>query len=77
MAYADDPELEDPTASEDPSVQHYAGYCRQCDAQLGDPMTTIADSQNEVDLHLQHNPDHHAHVSDYPFQSDHPGPVSG
>jgi hypothetical protein len=75
MSYSDDPELDNPAATDDPSVQHYAGYCLECDSQLGDPMTTVADSQNEVDLHLQHNPEHKAHVSAYPFHSDHPGPV--
>ena len=76
MSYDDDPELKNPTAEDDTSVQHYAGYCITEDAQLGDPMTTVAASQAEVDLHLQHQPDHQAHVSAYPFQKDHPDPVS-
>jgi hypothetical protein len=62
--------------SDDPGVQHYAGYCHECDAQLGDPMTTVAESQGEVDLHIEHNPEHHAHVSEYPFHSDRPPPVN-
>jgi hypothetical protein len=76
MSYDDDPELKDPTAKDDPSVQHYAGYCVEEDAQLGDPMTTVELSQHEVDLHLQHNPEHHAHVAEYPFRSEHPPAVS-
>lgn len=76
MSYPDDPELEDPTATDPPGVQHYAGYCRQCDAQLGDPMMSIELSQHEVDLHIEHNPGHEAHVSEFPFHSDHPPAVS-
>ena len=75
MSYDDDPELKDPTAQDDPSVQHYAGYCVKEDAQLGDPMTTKEASQHEVDLHKDHNPDHECYVAEYPFKANTPPPA--
>ena len=51
----------------EPGVQYYRGRCPECAAQLGDPMSTQAQAQHEVDLHQQHNPQHNPEVKEYPF----------